>query len=144
LIALHALDVDTEGHGGLFLVEEQARPILRGEVQVMLRQDQPRAVRTERPERGRVAAVEPVGAVVDAALYEALRLWRLAEAKGQGIPPYVIFHDSVLRDIATQRPGSLDELGQIRGVGASKLERYGRLVLGVLTGRVPEGLVKRG
>src|ERR1700735_34854 len=45
LIALRALDVDTEGHGGLVLVEEEARPILRGEVQVMLRQDRPRPVR---------------------------------------------------------------------------------------------------
>jgi ATP-dependent DNA helicase RecQ len=73
-----------------------------------------------------------------------LRLWRLAEAKGQSIPPYVIFHDSVLRDVAALRPETLDELAQIKGVGASKLERYGRHVLGVLTGRLPDGLVKRG
>jgi ATP-dependent DNA helicase RecQ len=144
LIALHALDVDTEGHGGLFLVEECARPILRGEVSVTLRQDQPRPVRAERPERGRVVATAPVGATVDGTLYEALRLWRLAEAKGQGIPPYVIFHDSVLRDIAALRPSTPDELAQIKGVGSSKLERYGRRVLGVLTAQVPEGLAKRG
>ena len=61
LIALRALDVDTEGHGGLFLVQEEARPILRGEVRVMLRQDRPGPVRAERPERGRVAAVVPAG-----------------------------------------------------------------------------------
>jgi ATP-dependent DNA helicase RecQ len=144
LIALHALDVDTDGHGGLFLVEEFARPILRGEVRVMLRQDQPRPLRVERPERARVATALPAGGAVDAALYEALRLWRLAEAKGQGIPPYVIFHDSVLRDLAALRPSSLDELAQVKGVGASKLERYGRRVLGVLTAPVPEGLAKRG
>jgi ATP-dependent DNA helicase RecQ len=144
LIAVHALDVDTEGHGGLFLVEERARPILRGEVQVMLRQDQPRAARTERPERGRVAASVLATTELDTGLYEALRLWRLAEAKGQGIPPYVIFHDSVLRDIAALRPSTPDELAQIKGVGASKLERYGRRVLGVLTAQVPEGLAKRG
>ena len=75
----------------------------------------------------------PVAAAVNAAVYEALRLWRLAEAKGQGIPPYVIFHDSVLRDIAALQPASLDELGEIKGVGASKLERYGTRVLGVLS-----------
>jgi ATP-dependent DNA helicase RecQ len=150
LIALRALDVDTEGHGGLFLVQEEARPILRGEVRVMLRQDQPRVVRTERPERVRPVAampvaggVGPVGGATDPSLYEALRLWRLAEAKGQSIPPYVIFHDSVLRDIAAMRPATLDELAQIKGVGASKLERYGRLVLGVLGAQVPDGL-KRG
>jgi ATP-dependent DNA helicase RecQ len=145
LIALRALDVDTEGHGGLFLVQEEARPILRGETRVMLRQDRPRAVRAERQDRGRPVAVQPSGGgQVDASLYEALRLWRLAEAKGQSIPPYVIFHDSVLRDVAALRPETLDELAQIKGVGASKLERYGRHVLGVLTGRLPDGLVKRG
>jgi ATP-dependent DNA helicase RecQ len=144
LIALRALDVDTEGHGGLFLVEDEARPILRGEVQVMLRQDRPRPVRIERPERGRVTAAAPAGGAVDGSLYEALRLWRLAEAKGQSIPPYVIFHDSVLRDIAAMRPSNLDELAQIKGVGASKLDRYGRHVLGVLGAQIPEGLARRG
>jgi ATP-dependent DNA helicase RecQ len=147
LIALRALDVDTEGHGGLFLVEDEARPILRGEVTVILREDRPRPVRVDRPERGRATAgATPAapGGAVDASLYEALRLWRLAEAKGQSIPPYVIFHDSVLREIAALRPASLDELAQVKGVGASKLERYGRFVLGVLTAQVPEGLAKRG
>jgi ATP-dependent DNA helicase RecQ len=144
LIASRALDVDTEGHGGLFLMQDEARPILRGEVRVMLRQDRPRPVRTERPERGRSTGAPTGGGQVDAQLYEALRLWRLAEAKGQSIPPYVIFHDSVLRDIAALRPASLDELAQIKGVGASKLERYGRRVLGVLSTSLPDGLSKRG
>jgi ATP-dependent DNA helicase RecQ len=80
---------------------------------------------------------------VDASLYEALRLWRLAESKGQGIPPYVIFHDSVLREIASVKPATLDELASIKGVGASKLERYGRHVLGVLGAEIPSGLAKR-
>jgi ATP-dependent DNA helicase RecQ len=144
LIAIRALDVDTQGHGGLFLVQDEARPILRGEVKVTLRQDRPRPVRAERPERGRAAAPVGGGGQVDATLYEALRLWRLAEAKGQSIPPYVIFHDSVLRDIATLRPTTQDELAQIKGVGASKLERYGRHVLGVLSAQLPVGLAKRG
>ena len=143
LIALRALDVDTEGHGGLFMVEEVARPILRGEVKVILRQDQPKPVRTERSERGRAPGSEGSEAPVDASLYEALRLWRLAESKGQGIPPYVIFHDSVLREIASAKPATLDELASIKGVGASKLERYGRHVLGVLGAEIPTGLAKR-
>ncbi len=148
LIALRALDVDTEGHGGLFMVEEVARPILRGEVKVILRQDQPKPAKLDRPERGRASAAvsEAVGEVslpVDASLYEALRMWRLAESKGQGIPPYVIFHDSVLREIASMKPATLDELASIKGVGASKLERYGRNVLGVLGAGLPAGLAKR-
>jgi ATP-dependent DNA helicase RecQ len=48
------------------------------------------------------------------------------------VPPYVIFHDTVLRDIAAVRPSGLDDLGQIKGVGASKLDRYGKAVLEVV------------
>jgi ATP-dependent DNA helicase RecQ len=53
-------------------------------------------------------------------------------AKAQGVPPYVIFHDTVLRDIAAVRPASLDMLAEIKGVGASKLDRYGDAVLAVV------------
>ena len=143
LIAVRALDVDTQGHGGLFLVEEEARPILRGEAKVMLRQDQPRPPRTERGDRPRstpAPAAQASNMGEASARYEALRLWRLAEAKGQSIPPYVIFHDSVLREIAALQPATLDELAQIKGVGASKLDRYGRHVLGVLGANLPDGL----
>ncbi len=56
------------------------------------------------------------------------------EAKAQAVPPYVIFHDSVLRDIAAVRPGESDDLGEIKGVGASKLERYGAGLLKILGG----------
>ena len=65
-------------------------------------------------------------------LFEALRTWRASAARAQGVPPYVIFHDTVLREIAAVQPVSLDELGQIKGVGASKLQRYGVEVLAVL------------
>ncbi len=146
LIAMRALDVDTEGHGGLFLVEEEARPILRGEKRVILRQDGPRPVRVVRPERGKVAngaTHAPAAGPAAEGVYEALRLWRLAEAKGQSIPPYVIFHDSVLREIAAAHPATLDELAQIKGVGASKLERYGSRVLGVLSAKLPHGIARQ-
>jgi ATP-dependent DNA helicase RecQ len=157
LIAMGALDVDTAGHGGLFLVQDKARPILRGEARVMLRQDAPRRSReVERPERRRgsaaggsgvgVAGAGVAGAGVSgigvaagaepaaASLFEALRAWRAAEAKSQSVPPYVIFHDTTLREVAAVRPASLDELAQIKGVGASKLQRYGTEVLGVVGG----------
>ena len=131
LIAAGALDVDTEGHGGLFLVQDKARPVLRGEARVMLRQDGKRRAETLRPER-RVSTA-PVGGPEIQTLFEALRVWRAAEAKTQRIPPYVILHDTVLRDIAAVRPADLDELAQIKGVGASKLQRYGAAVLGLLS-----------
>jgi ATP-dependent DNA helicase RecQ len=50
----------------------------------------------------------------------------------QSVPPYVIFHDSVLREIAEVQPRTLDELGQLRGVGVSKLDRYGKAVLRIV------------
>jgi ATP-dependent DNA helicase RecQ len=131
LIALGALDVDTAGHGGLFLVQDKARPILRGEVQVMLRQEGKRRTEVRRPERPvarGVAGPEVPG------LFDALRAWRAAEAKAQHVPPYVIFHDTVLREIAAVRPASIEELGQIKGVGASKQQRYGVAVLEILAG----------
>ena len=128
LIALGALDVDTQGHGGLFLVEDKARPILRGEAQVLLRQTSPRKAAVERPARGIVVSAGEFSQ----ALFDALRSWRAGEAKSQAVPPYVIFHDATLREIAAAKPVTLEELGQIKGVGASKLQRYGGRVLKLL------------
>ncbi len=131
LIARGALDVDTDGHGGLFLITERARSILRGEERVLLREDEPAPERKRdaEPRPGRVEVGEAAGGV-----FEALRAWRAGEARTQAVPPYVIFHDSVLREIASVLPATLDELGQIKGVGASKLQRYGARVLGILRG----------
>jgi ATP-dependent DNA helicase RecQ len=64
--------------------------------------------------------------------FEALRAWRLTRARADGVAPYVVFHDAVLRDIAASRPATLVALGRVQGVGAAKLERYGRDVLDVL------------
>jgi ATP-dependent DNA helicase RecQ len=130
LIALGALDVDTQGHGGLFLVQDKARPILRGETHVMLREEGKRKLEVMRPDRHAAAAVEAGPEAQN--LFEALRAWRASEAKAQHIPPYVIFHDTVLRDIAAVRPASVEELGQIKGVGASKMQRYGSAVLSII------------
>jgi superfamily II DNA helicase RecQ len=63
---------------------------------------------------------------------QRLREWRLERAKADNVPPYVVFHDAVLRAIAAARPSSLGELAQISGVGPAKLERYGADVLALL------------
>ena len=55
-----------------------------------------------------------------------------AEAKTQAVPPYVIFHDTTLRELAAVRPRAMEELGEVKGVGASKLARYGEAVLAVV------------
>ncbi len=129
LVALGALRTASGTFASLELVQEVARPILRREQAVMLR-DEP-----ERPKRARTArSPAPTATELPANEpgFEALRVWRAAEAKLQGVPPYVIFHDSVLREVAAVRPTSLVQLGELRGVGASKLDRYGPAVLRVV------------
>ena len=136
LLARGALQAHAD-HGGLEMVPDLARPLLRGEQKVMLRDD------PEPPSRPRRAAAPASrtatssgaapGAADDDPLFVALKAWRTAEARLQGVPPYVIFHDSVLRELAAARPGTLTALGGMRGFGASKLQRYGPAILRILT-----------
>ena len=130
LLARGALTTDAE-HGGLQMVTDAARPILRSETTVLLRDepDKPERARERTRDRRAERATGPTATDANDPVFEALRQWRTTEAKGQGVPPFVIFHDSVLREVATVRPASLARLGELRGVGASKLERYGDAVL---------------
>jgi ATP-dependent DNA helicase RecQ len=64
--------------------------------------------------------------------FEALRAWRAEQAREQGVPAYVIFHDATLREIVTARPTSVAQLGGVSGVGEKKLATYGEGVLAVL------------
>jgi len=137
LIARGVMGVDVDAEQGKFttlsLVTDKARPILRGEERVILREDlsTPRNRRRGAPGRG-TRSTSPTTLPDNDAGFEALRAWRSEEARTQKVPPYVIFHDSVLRDIAAQQPANLDELAEIKGVGASKLARYGAAVLSVV------------
>jgi ATP-dependent DNA helicase RecQ len=70
----------------------------------------------------------------DRPLFEALRAWRASEAKAQHVPPYVIFQDRTLAEIAAARPGTRAALVRLNGVGESKLARYGEAVLEVVQG----------
>ena len=106
-------------HGGLMLGPE-ARPVLKGEAGVAIAEPPVRQRRTRRA-RADGGAPNPVGNP----LFEALRNRRKALASEHGVPAYVIFHDSVLRDMAHQCPETLSELGTIPGVGAKKLETWG-------------------
>jgi ATP-dependent DNA helicase RecQ len=132
LTASGAINIEVGEFATLSLVADKARPILRGEIPVILREDRaaPPATRGGREARG-AARAAPVPQGGDA-VFDALRAWRAAEAKAQSVPPYVIFHDATLREIAAVRPGRMDELAQIKGVGTSKLTRYGERVLTVL------------
>ena len=68
------------------------------------------------------------------ALFETLRSWRSGQARQEGVPPYIVFGDKVLREIARQAPSDLDELGDISGIGPAKLDKYGETVLELLGG----------
>ena len=128
LIARGALQTDSGEYATLSLVADQARPILRNEARVMLREEADPLPALPRTRRDRV----PTGMSEnpgDDPLFDALRAWRAAAARAQAVPPYVIFHDSVLREIAASRPSTTDDLGEIKGVGSSKLARYGQEVL---------------
>jgi ATP-dependent DNA helicase RecQ len=110
-------------HGGLKFGGD-ARAILKGEAEVEI--VQPPTARKER--RRREGVPNPIGDP----LFEALRALRRELAAEAQVPPYVIFHDAVLREMAAARPTSLAELGAISGVGARKLEAYGDAFLAVI------------
>ena len=78
------------------------------------------------------AGASPASGAPDEDLLAALKAWRRDLARVQGVPPYVVFHDRTLVEIATSRPQGLDALAAITGVGQAKLARYGAAVLGVL------------
>jgi ATP-dependent DNA helicase RecQ len=120
---------DPERHGALRMTEA-ARPILRGEQPITLRRD------ALARERGRT---QPKALVSDedAPLLSALKAKRRALAEAQGVPPYVVFNDRTLIEMAERRPGTLDAMADVSGVGATKLERYGAAFLEVIAGAPP-------
>jgi ATP-dependent DNA helicase RecQ len=127
LVAAGLLEVDIEGHGALRLTAASSA-VLKGERTLSLRVDPPVAARRrERNASEPAAAVDLPGNAM--ARFESLRAWRAETARAQNVPAYVIFHDRTLREIALARPGDLDALAGIGGVGAGKLERYGEALL---------------
>ena len=128
LAALGLVSVDIDGHGGLRLTEA-ARPVLRGEQRLQLREES-----AARERRRRTGSAAPALASAEQALFEALRAERRRLADAHGVPAYVIFHDATLMQMAAERPQTLAELAQINGVGAAKLERYGAAFLAVIDG----------
>ena len=131
LVAAGLLDVDSEGYGGLRLTET-SRAVLRGEREVFLRKESPARSRNRRGRED--AGTRPAADVspADLPLFDALRAMRTRLAREQGVPPYVIFHDATLREIARLRPRDADALMQVGGIGAGKRERYGDAVLEVV------------
>ncbi len=124
LVAAGLLEVDSDAYGGLRLTDG-SRQVLKGERKVMMRRESPKTRERERGGQRTGLSVLPQ----DLALFNALRGLRAELAREQNVPAFVIFHDSTLRNIAEQRPTSIDALGRVGGIGGTKLSRYGeRLV----------------
>ncbi|MGE5622712.1 MAG: DNA helicase RecQ [Bacillota bacterium] len=129
-IALGLVVVDHDAYGSLKLTAE-ARPVLRGERAVQLRQYQ-------KPVKQKRQAARPKGyaeselSAAEQAIFDKLRWWRVETARKHNVPAYVIFHDATMREIAKIKPASLDELRSISGVGEKKLETYGEEIVSLI------------
>jgi ATP-dependent DNA helicase RecQ len=121
---------DPDRHGALRMTEA-ARPILRGEATITLRADSVEQAR-DRPEPRALVGDE------DAGLLAALKAHRRSLAEAAKVPPYVIFADRSLIEMAQTRPASLDDFARITGVGATKLQKYGATFLSVIAGQIPD------
>jgi ATP-dependent DNA helicase RecQ len=135
LVAMGHLRADSEAFGALKLTET-ARGVLKGETEVMLREEAPgsrvRVTRT-RSRRGDIAA--PAAGAAQAghpALTGALRAWRSDVARKHGVPAYVVLHDSTIDGIAVSRPTTLGQLRGIPGIGDKKLEHYGEELIALV------------
>lgn len=132
LIARGLVDVDLDGQGGLRLAES-CRPLLRGEASLQLRRDvgwkHQRLANPTSPSASQGVRAE------EREQWEALRTLRRRLAEEQGVPPYIIFPDATLIEMLRRKPRTLNDLAQISGVGARKLDRYGADFLALLLGQ---------
>ena len=132
LVALNLLNVDSSEHGGL-KITAPGHTFLKEKATLALRKftGKIRPPRVPRIPRGS----ESIAAFVDAdqLLFDALRAARLELARAQNVPPYVIFHDKTLREMAIRKPTGRAEISGISGVGEKKMERYGDIFLQVIS-----------
>jgi ATP-dependent DNA helicase RecQ len=135
LVALHLLTVDGSEYGGL-KITPRGHAFLKEKEIIHLRKFTGKA---KTPGSGAAKPVLTFAREEDRRLFEALRTARLELAREQNVPPYVIFHDRTLRELATRRPASLAALSQISGVGEKKMERYGAIFLQVIAGHAASG-----
>jgi ATP-dependent DNA helicase RecQ len=128
-----------EGDYGTLVLTDTSGEVLSRQRQVLLRREPERAAQAAKPRR----TAPPVELAEEAVpVFEQLRAWRAVTAKEQGVPAYVIFHDATLRQIATESPSTLAELGTVSGVGENKLAKYGQQLLDTLASgqhRAPAG-----
>ena len=135
LIAAGLCDVDPQRYNAVVL-NARSRDLLRGETTFQARKHRPRekAKKAKSPRSPRVRSTSFAAPPedVDEGLFDALRVWRKDEAAEAHVPPYIVFSDRTLREIAAVKPASRDDLLAVPGVGATKLDRYGDAVLDVV------------
>ncbi len=112
------------------ILNNQSWEVLRGERKVRIAESS----RPARDRKGRKRTAPVTDQAPDSMLFEQLRALRKKLADENGVPPYVVFHDSTLREIAARKPENLDEFAMISGVGQKKVERYGELFIEVVRG----------
>ena len=120
LVAMDLLSVDVEGHGALKLTDEY-HPLMQGKREVRLRKDPKPERRKDKKPVDKIMLSKPE----DNPLFEILRELRQKISQTEDVPPFVIFHDTTLREMAQIRPTTLYKFAEISGVGKNKLERYG-------------------
>ena len=130
LVARGLMSIDFDGFGALRLTEA-SRPVLRGTCEVRLRRDAPAPGRRRRESPAGRAARSALNSEHQA-LFDALRARRREIASEQGVPPYVIFHDTTLEAMAEQQPDTLEEFAALPGVGEKKLQRYAATFMEVI------------
>lgn len=129
LVALNLLAVDTAEHGGLFITTA-GQAFLKEKTPVRLRKQESR--KEARKALMKKEAEDFYGQEMNQPLFDALREARMALAKEQNVPPYVIFHDKTLREMAVFKPTSRSALMEISGMGERKMDRYGQIFLDVI------------
>jgi ATP-dependent DNA helicase RecQ len=132
LVSHGLLQVDMDHHGIIRITNEGVR-FLKEKKEIQLRIDPRPAESSKRALRAQSAAGADLSEA-DQTLYKKLKALRLIIARDQNLPPYVIFHDRTLIEMAVYKPKTLEDMGHINGVGQSKLERYGQSFLSVMNG----------
>jgi ATP-dependent DNA helicase RecQ len=124
-----------EGDYGTLVLTDASAEVLRQQRQVLLRREPEQAAQAAKAAARTTKSRRPAPADLPekaVPVFEQLRAWRATAAKEQGVPAYVIFHDATLRQIATEAPSTLAELGTVSGVGENKLAKYGQQILETL------------
>jgi ATP-dependent DNA helicase RecQ len=124
LVAAKTVTVDVEGYGA-YKLNPNSWAVLKEGQKVWLREEAKAVGKSKQTRYTKAETSSNNAGPLDANLFESLRSLRLKLAKEQGLPPYVVFHDSALREMASRRPLTLNEFAQIPGVGEAKLKRYG-------------------